>query len=351
MRKLGLGCLVVAVLVTACAKDKPSPTSAPSASASVAPAPSLAAPIASGLPDPELVSSTVNPNKEAAYNGPTGTVRGRVVVTGDKSPDVPQVLAKIPDTCPVAREAYGKLFREGPGRALADVLVAVTGYKGYVPEREPSQLVIAKDCSFGTRTIALTFGQRIDVSSKDQTYIPELLGEHGQPQMAATPNNPTPSALYPTHIGRYVLIDDLKLFMTADVIVVKFATHAVTGLDGRFEIKDVPIGPVRLNALLSVTGGGAERTVNVEAGKPTEDIVLEIPFSAAEYAKQLDAGAPAAAASSVAGMAPSAAPSSKASATPSAKLSAPSAASGAKSKSPAPAAPSGSKPPPHPTTK
>jgi hypothetical protein len=306
MKELRRGWLLAALVVVACTKEKPSRTTAPSASASVAPAPSLAAPIASGLPDPELVSSIVNPNKEAAYTGPTGTVRGRVVVKGDKAPDVPQVLAKVPDTCPVARQAYGKLSREGPGRALADVLVAVTGYKGYVPERAPAQLVEAKDCFFGTRTIALTFGQRIDVSSKDQTYIPELLGEHGQPQMAATPGNPTPSALYPTHIGRYVLIDDLKLFMTADVIVVKFATHAVTGLDGRFEIPNVPVGSVRLNALLSVTGGGAERVVNVEAGKPTEDIVLEIPFDAAEYAKLADAGAPAAAASSVATMAPSA---------------------------------------------
>jgi hypothetical protein len=311
MKKLGRGWLVLSVLAAACAKEKPTSTSAPSASASAAPAPSLAAPIASGLPDPELVSSVVNPNKEAAYSGPTGTVRGRVVVKGDKAPDVPQVLAKIPDACPLARQAYGKLFREGPGRALADVLVAVTGYPGYVPERAPAQLIEAKDCFFGTRTIALTFGQRIDVLSKDQTYIPELLGEHGQPQMVATPGNPTPSALYPTHIGRYVLIDDLKLFMTADVIVVKFATHAVTGLDGRFEIPGVPVGSVRLNALLSVTGGGAERTVTVEAGKPSEDIVLEIPFDAAEYAKQADAGAPAAAASSVAALAPSASAASK----------------------------------------
>ena len=348
MRQLALGCLAVSALAGACAKEKPSPPGASSASApsasSIAPAPSLAAPVASGLPDPELVSSIVNPNKEAAYSGPTGTVRGRVVVKGDKAPDVPQVLSKVPDACPVARQAYGKLFREGPGRTLADVLVAVTGYKGYVPERAPSQLIEAKDCFFGTRTIALTFGQRIDVSSKDQTYIPELLGQHGQPQMAATPGNPTPSALYPTHIGRYVLIDDLKLFMTADVIVVKFATHAVTGLDGRFEITGIPVGPVRLNALLSVTGGGAERTVTVEADKPSEDIVLEIPFDTAEYAKQADAGAPVAAASSVAAMAPSAAPSANApAAVGSAKSpktnTAPTATSGAKPSKPhAPAA-------------
>lgn len=345
MQRLVAGCLVASALATgACAKDKAAdtkPGTTPAPSASLRPAASLAGPVASGLPDPELISSVVNPNKEKAYSGPTGTVRGRVVVKGDKAPEVPQVLAKIPPSCPAAaREAYGKLFREGPGRTLADVLVAVTGYQGYVPERAPAQPVEAKDCFFGTRTLALTFGQRLDVSSKDkETYIPELLGEHGQPQIVATPGNPTPSPLYPTHIGRYVLIDDLKLFMTADVIVVKFATHAVTGLDGRFEISGIPVGPARVNALLPVTGGGAERTVNVEADKPSEEILFEIPFDVAEYEKHLDGGVPAASASSLAAMAPSGA------AAPSAKPGAKPALSGAPSSKPhAPAPHASSRP-------
>jgi hypothetical protein len=306
MRRSAVGCLFVSALAAACAKDKPAPSAA--ASASARPAASLAAPVASGLPDPELISSFVNPNREQPYSGPTGTVRGRVLVKGDKAPDVPQAIAKIPESCPAsAREAYGKLFREGPGRSLADVLVAVTGYKGYVPEHAPAQQIDAKDCFFGTRTVALTFGQRLDVSSKDkETYIPELLGEHGQPQMVATPGNPTPSPLYPTHVGRYVLIDDLKLFMTADVLVVKFPTHAVTGLDGKFEIKGVPVGSVRVNALLPTTGATLERDVTVEADKPTEEIVFEIPFDAAEYEKHPDAGAPALSASSMTALSPSA---------------------------------------------
>jgi hypothetical protein len=320
MRRLALLSLLAPALAVGCSKDKASEKSV--ASASAHPAPPLPAPVASGLPDSELISSLVNPNKEAPYSGPTGTVRGRVVVKGDKSPDVPHVVAKVPSACPAsAREAYGTLFREGPGRTLADALVAVTGYKGYVPEQSPTQKVEAKDCFFGTRTLALTFGQRIDVSSKDnRTYIPELLGEHGQPQMVATPGNATASALYPTHIGRYVLIDDLKLFMTADVIVVKFATHTVTGLDGHFEITGVPVGPARVNALLPITGGGDQRAITVEADKPTE-VELEVPFSLAEYQKQVDAGAPALSASALAATpsSASAAPSSKPAASGSAK--------------------------------
>lgn len=312
--RLALGCVSVALLVPACSKEKsPAPGASAAPSGSLKAAPPLAAPVASGLPDPELISSFVNPDKVPPYKGPTGTVRGRVVAKGDASPELAQVLTKIPERCPQAKSFYGKLFREGPNRSLADVLVAVTGYSGYVPEPAPIQHIEAKDCTFGTRTLALTFGQRIDVSSGDRdTYIPELLGEHGQPQLVATPGNKTPSPLYPTHIGRYVLIDDLKLFMTADVFVVKFATHAVTGLDGRFEIKGVPAGQVHVNALLPATAGGGERTVTVEANKPTDEIVFELPFDAAEFAKQGAAGA-APGASALPGASASAAPAASAS--------------------------------------
>jgi hypothetical protein len=318
--------LVVAALVASsglgCSKQReqqaPPPaasaTAFPSATAS-APLPpasatpvTLPAPVASGLPDAKGVSDAVNPRAEAAYSGPTGTVRGRVIVKGDSPPAEPQMLAKIPATCgSVARDAYGKLFREGPGRSLADVLVAVTGYKGYVPERESARRIVAKDCFYGTRTIALTYGQSIEIASGDkQPYIPELLGEKGQPQTVATPGGMS-ATVYPTRTGRYVLIDNLKLFMQSEVLVLKYATHAVTGLDGRFEIQGVPVGDVNVNALLPVAGINAGRRVKVEADKPTEELVFELTFDKASYEKSIakpDAGAPAASASGSAPAAP-----------------------------------------------
>jgi hypothetical protein len=298
-----LGCLVLG-----CGKQREEsrPASASSASPAASAAASmgsaapvtLPAPVASGLPDPKGVSDVVNPRGEPAYAGPAGTVRGRVVVKGDPAPALPGVLAKIPRTCgAAARDGYGKLFREGPGRALADVLVAVTGFKGYVPELESVRRVVAKDCFYGTRTLALTYGQSIEVASGDQqTYIPELLGEKGQPQIVATPGGGTVAPVYPTRAGRYVLVDNLNLFMMAEVLVLKYATHAVTGLDGRFEIRGVPVGEVSVNALLPAVGLGGERSVKVEADKPTDEIVFELNFDKAQFEKAVDGGAPAASA-------------------------------------------------------
>jgi hypothetical protein len=297
--RLAWGVLLSAVVLTGCPRRARRDTAA---SASASPS-ALPAPVASGLPASEVVTQVVNPKSEPAHSGPRGTVRGRIVATGDAPPDRPEVLKTIPENCAKGREAYAKLFREGPGRSLADVLVAVTGYSGYVPERESIVNAKADGCFWGTRTFVLTFGQRIDIVSGDgEAYIPELVGERGQPQIIATPGGKTASHLYPTRPGRYQIVDNLKLFMVAEVLVLKYSTHAVTGLDGRFEIPDVPAGPVTLSAMLPQTQVNASKSVTVEAGKSTEEIVIELPFDAAQYAKQLaaaDAGAPSASAPKV----------------------------------------------------
>jgi len=263
-------------------KGQTSPTSAASSAPSVF---QPAAPVASGLPAPvEQVSRTVNPRNLPVYAGPTGNVSGVVTMTGDTAPATPEHLAKIKGACPEAREAYSHLFREGMMRSAADVLVAVTGYEGYVPAREPKQTVAARGCAFNTRTIAITFGQTIDVVSKDgEAYVPNLLGSKMQAQLLALPGGAA-STLYPPSPGHYLLTDDIKLFMLADVFVVSYATHDVTGLDGRYEIKGIPVGKARISALLPSTQSLVEKDIEIKAGE-----TLELPLSL-----KFDAKAPAA---------------------------------------------------------
>jgi hypothetical protein len=178
------------------------------------------------------------------------------------------------------------LFRVGPNRELADVLVAVTGYKAYVPERVAVETVEAKSCAWGTRTVALTFGQRIDVVSKDRRpYVPELMGGRMPAQIIAMPGGAA-SNLYPTSPGRYVLVDSMRIFATAEVYVLKYPTHAVTDEQGRYEIDGIPPGDVAFNAFSPQTGETVEKKLTLEPGQ-TLNLDIELPFDAGKHKEAL----------------------------------------------------------------
>ncbi|HYQ31198.1 MAG TPA: hypothetical protein VER04_28385 [Polyangiaceae bacterium] len=276
---LGLGLLAWSMLgLAACkGKSKPDPVTVGSVS--------LPAPIASSLPiDPKIVSAAVNAKGEAPYTGPTGTISGVVTVSGDSSPDIPEAIASIPADCASAKDVYGKLFREGAGRGLADVVVGVTGYSGYVPEEIPAQLADANGCAWNARTYVLTFGQSLDVRSRDsRPYVPDLLGAKLKAQLVALPRGDA-IHLYPEQPGRFQLTDSMRLFMLADVLVVKFPTHAVTGLDGRYVIPRVPVGKVKVSALLPATMVQIEKEVEVHAGE-----LVDVPLTLAFDRKAWDA--------------------------------------------------------------
>jgi len=252
----------------------------------------LPAPIASSLPiDPKIVSAVVNAKGEAPYTGPTGTISGLITVSGDPAPDMPEVVAGIPTDCEGAKEAYAKLFREGVGRALADVVVGVTGYSGYLPEETPSQIADANGCAWSSRTYVLTYGQSLDVRSRDsRPYVPDLLGAKLKAQLVALPRGDA-IPLYPEQPGRYQLTDSMRIFMRAEVLVVKFPTHAVTGVDGRYVIPRIPVGKVKVSALLPATMAQNEKEVEVHAGE-----LVDVPLTLAFDRKAWDAqrGGPAA---------------------------------------------------------
>ncbi len=254
----------------------------------------LPAPIASSLPiDPKAISAVVNPKGEAPYSGPTGTIGGTVTIEGDPAPDMPEVAASIPADCASAKETYGKLFREGPGRGVADAVIGVTGYAGYVPEETAAQSADANGCAWSSRTYVLTFGQSLDVRSRDsRPYVPDLMGANLKAQLVALPRGDA-IHLYPEQPGRYQLTDSMRLFMLANVIVVKFPTHAVTGLDGHFVVPHVPVGKVKLSALLPATMAITEKEVEVHAGELVE-VPLTLKFDRKAWDGQRTGAAPSA---------------------------------------------------------
>jgi hypothetical protein len=82
--------------------------------------------------------------------------------------------------------------------------------------------------------------------------------------------------LYPQRDGRYLLRDQMKRpFLVSNVFVLKFPTHDVTGADGRYEIRGIPVGKVKVNALLPAVRKAVEEEVEIKEGENTLDLVIE----------------------------------------------------------------------------
>ena len=230
----------------------------------------------------ERIEAVNNGSKQPVYPGPFGAIEGTVTVTGDTAPDMTPYIDKIPPDCAVASQVYGKLFREGPGRALADVLVAATGYNGYVKPAADHVDLDARNCAWARKTVAITFGQRLEIRSKDtRPYIPQLLGGPPGALLVAVPGGES-VPIFPQEPGHYVLIDSMRLYSKADVFVVRYPTVDVTGEGGKYRIEGIPPGPVTISALLPSTSGTASRHVNVTANE-TAKVDLTITFSASTF--------------------------------------------------------------------
>ena len=279
---VGVYALGLAMSVGGCKTDSnPSKSSAPALSKNTKitlPAVGRSAkpePTVSAAPVPvERVKAAVNPSNSPPYEGPTGAVEGTVRMAGDEPPEVP---LRLPPSCTGAKRTYGRLFREGAKRAAADVLVAVTGYDGYVPEKDEAVKLTISDCAYSVRTVAMTFGQRLEVRNLDDknSFIPVLQGARYTAFMVAVPKG-DPVKLYPHRVGQYDLVDNMnRRWMSADVFALKYATHDVTGFDGRYRIEGIPVGEVKVHAMQPQVNLTAHEKVTVKEGETVKvDFVL-----------------------------------------------------------------------------
>jgi hypothetical protein len=300
MRAQTIAAFAPALLLAACSKSappEPAAVSSASPAGSAAPAGAAATPV--GIPlDADKVAAVVNGKHQKPYAGPTGTLKGTVRIEGDPPPDT---NLKFPAKCRESTATYGKLFRVGLDHALGDALVAVTGYEGYVPAASDVAKAVVHGCAALQRTYVLTFGQRLEVANLGpEPVLPYLDGSKIASIMIAVPEG-DPVKLSPMQPGRYMLRDKLETGMIADVFVLKFATVAVTGLDGQYEIKGIPAGKVKVNVDLPVIHKAEEKDVEIKEGDNTLDFTLKFdaskddPAARAPAAGSASASAPAAA--------------------------------------------------------
>jgi hypothetical protein len=253
------------------AASSSSSTPKPSASstASAVPTTMAAIPVAK-------VKEALNPKGQPPYSGPTGTLKGIVKVKGD---DPPTRSFNYPEGCGEAQATYGKLFRVGQDQTLGDVLVAVTGYEGFVPPTKDSVQVTIRGCAYSTRTIGLTYGQFISVQNQDppRSYLPYLEGTRGQQAGLVAMAWGDPVKMYLPEPRVYQLADEMsRPWMIANVFVLRYSTFAVTGLDGRYEIGGIPVGKVQVSALLADAKMKAvNQALDIKAGDNSLDITID----------------------------------------------------------------------------
>ena len=248
-----------------------------------------AGPIATSIPVPVAkIENVINPRHQPPYAGPKGTVEGVIRVTGD-APAKRNLT--IPFECGEAYATYGKVFREGNDRTLADAMVAVTGYEGYIPAAGDAYPISIHGCAYDRRTLVLTYGQRIEVTNREvkQSFLPQLEGSSMPAQLIAMPKG-DPVKLYPLEVGHYALREGMKAggWMYADVFVLQYSTHAVTGLDGRYRISGIPAGTVKVSVYLpsidtelhpdtASSPASLDREVEIKDGETTQ-LDIEFPY-------------------------------------------------------------------------
>jgi len=195
---------------------------------------------------------------------------------------LPETAAKIPEDCPRALELRRKLFRQGINRSLADVLVTVTEYTGYLRPRSDAVRVEAKGCAFDANVTAMVYGQHLEVFNRDgKAYMPRLIGVPSYALRVAMPGG-GPVPIFPPDPGRYLLVDETRDYMRSELYVLNYPTFAVTGLDGAFEISGVPAGDAKVTAYSPALGKVSEQRVKIQAGV-IADLKFDLAFSQADF--------------------------------------------------------------------
>ncbi len=207
--------------------------------------------------------------------GGSGTISGKISFAGTVPPAQKMKLTADPKCAamhPGGLERQSVLVKDG---GVSDVLVYVrSGLQGTYPAASEPAVMDQIGCDYSPRMVVAMAGQPIKIRNSDDTLHnihprPKLNKEFniGQPRkgMESTKTFDKPELMIPTGC-------DVHPWMRAYISVLAHPYHAVSGAEGRYEIRGLPDGEYEIEAvhaeLKSITGkvsvkGGASAKLDL----------------------------------------------------------------------------------------
>jgi hypothetical protein len=179
-----------------------------------------------------------------------------------------------------------QFFVVGANHELKDVVVSITGISGKSTGASAEPIVLdQKGCEYTPYIFAVQTGQKIIVRNSDPAPI--LHNVHATPTAAGNQEVNVPQASgaadltisFPSAESFLKFKCDVHPWMFAYATVVDHPYFAVSGVDGKFKIANVPPGKYTVQAVHRKAGGGKPVTKDIEVkdGDVSLDFTLDAP--------------------------------------------------------------------------
>jgi plastocyanin len=252
---------------------QPAAPSAPTAPAAAAPSAAATAPAASG-------QAAAPSGAAAAPSGDKGDVKGTVTVTG-KVPAM-EDLKRNSDAFCAKKQMKDESVIAGKKGELANVVVHINGLPA-TPAPATKATLSQDDCMYIPHVQGIVDGQKLEIRNGDPVLhnVHTYEGARTLFNVAQVPGTPNIEKTFEQKQGVMLKFKcDVHQWMTGYVWVQNNGYFAVTDKDGKFEIKDVPVGTWDIEAWHERFGSKAGK-VTVAKGKPAE---VKFEFNGSETA-------------------------------------------------------------------
>jgi plastocyanin len=242
-----------------------------------------ATPVPAAAPAPAAPASGAAAAPSGAAAAPAtsdkGDVKGTVVVTG-KVPAM-EDLKRNSDAFCAKKQMKDESVVAGKKGELANVLVHVNGLPATPPPSDKVTLT-QEDCMYRPRVLGIVDGQKLEIKNGDPVLhnVHTYEGARTLFNVAQVPGTPNMEKTFTQNGVMLKFKCDIHQWMTGFIWVQSNGAFAVSDKDGKFEIKDVPVGTWDVEAWHERFGTKTGK-ITVAKGKPAE---IKFEFSGTETA-------------------------------------------------------------------